>query len=112
MPWRSPGRSSNGSRLRPQTGSTARSSAGARAAAAQLSPAAFLDAATALVSPTGQLGLTAAIGAADLPLQRAPGLDADYLTVVAAVRPALARLEAEQLAAAQPWTAWANRPED
>lgn len=83
------------------------------AAAAQLSPAAFLDAATALVSPTGQLGLTAAIGAADLPpLQRAPGLDADYLTVVAAVRPALARLEAEQLAAAQPWTAWANRPED
>jgi hypothetical protein len=60
-------------------------------AAAQLSPAAFLDAAAALVSPTGQLGITAATPAASIPaLKKAPGLDGDYLAVVAAVRPALA----------------------
>ena len=80
---------------------------------AQLSPAAFLDAAVALVSPTGQLAITAVTPADDIPgLQRAPDLDDEYLTVVAAVRPALARLEAAQLAAAQPFAAWANRVSD
>ena len=50
---------------------------------------------------------------ADLPaLQPAPDLDGEYLTVVAAVRPALARLEASQLAAETPFAAWANRPAD
>jgi hypothetical protein len=82
-------------------------------AAAKLSPAAFLNAAVALVSPTGQLGITAAIPAKDVPaLKRAPKLDEEHLAVAAAVRPALARLEALQLAAAKPFTAWANRPAD
>src|SRR5439155_1590824 len=76
-------------------------------------PAAFLEAVAALVSPTGQLGITAAFSAADLPsLRRAPALDDEYLPVAAAVRPALARLEAHQLATGQPLTAWANRPDD
>ena len=39
-------------------------------------------------------------------------LDAEYLTVVAAVRPALARLEAHQLTATIPLTGWANRATD
>ena len=83
------------------------------AAAAQLAPAGFLDAAVALVSPTGQLGISGAVAAADLPvLHPAPELDAEYLTVVAAVRPALARLEASQLAAETPFAAWANRSAD
>jgi hypothetical protein len=83
------------------------------ATAAQQPPTAFLDAATALISPTGQLGISAAIAASDLPaMQPAPDLDGDYLTVVAAVRPALARLEARQLAADRPFATWANRPAD
>ena len=84
-----------------------------QASAAQLSRAAFLDAAAALVSPTGQLAITAATPAQDIPpVQPAPGLDEAWLTVAAAVRPALARLEAHQLTAAQPFTAWANRADD
>ncbi len=83
------------------------------AAAAQLGRRAFLDAAAALVSPTGHLAITAATPAQNLPsVQPAPGLDDAWLTVVAAVRPALARLEAHQLTAAEPFTAWANRASD
>jgi hypothetical protein len=40
------------------------------------------------------------------------GLDAAWLTVVAAVRPALARLEAHQLSAAAALRTWTNRPND
>jgi hypothetical protein len=81
--------------------------------AAQLSRAAFLDAAAALVSPTGQLAITAATPAQTIPpVQPAVGLDGTWLTVTAAVRPALARLEAHQLTAARPFTAWANRASD
>ena len=84
-----------------------------QASAAQLSRAAFLNAAAALVSPTGQLAITAATPAQDIPaVQPATGLDEAWLTVVAAVRPALARLEAHQFTAAQPFTAWANRAAD
>jgi hypothetical protein len=39
-------------------------------------------------------------------------LDDTWLTVAAAVRPALARLESHQLTAAQPFAAWANRTAD
>jgi hypothetical protein len=82
-------------------------------AAAQLSRAAFLDAARALVSPTGQVAILAASTARGIPaVQQAAGLDDGWLTVAAAVRPALARLEAHQLAATPPFTAWANRPGD
>jgi hypothetical protein len=85
----------------------------AAAAAAQMSPAPFLDAAAALVSPTGQLAITATTPGTDFPqLQAAPGLDDEWLSVVAAVRPALARLEARQLIGAPPLTAWANRASD
>jgi hypothetical protein len=84
-----------------------------QAAAAQLSRAAFLDAAVALASPTGQLAITATTPAQAIPaVQAAAGLDDSWLTVVAAVRPALARLEAHQLTAGQPLTAWANRATD
>ena len=61
----------------------------------------FLDAAAALVSPTGQVALTGTATASAVPaVTRAGGergLDASWLTIVAAVRPALARLEAHQL---------------
>jgi hypothetical protein len=89
------------------------------AAAAQLGRQAFLDAAAALISPTGQVAITAATPTQNLPaVQPTPGLDDAWLTVVAAVRPALARLEAHQLTMAhqlptgQPFTPWANRPDD
>jgi hypothetical protein len=73
---------------------------------------ALLDAAVALVSPTGQVGVTGTIDAADIPpLTVAPGLDEEWLTVAAAVRPRLAVLEAQQLGSA-PFAAWANRPTD
>ena len=81
--------------------------------AAQLAPGAFIAAAAALVSTTGQLAITAAVPAEQIPsLERAPDLDDVFLTVAAAVRPPLARLEAAQLAAAQPLTPWANRARD
>jgi hypothetical protein len=81
--------------------------------AAQLSRAAFLDAACALVSPTGQVAILAATPAQDIPaVQQAAELDDEWLTVTAAVRPALARLEAHQLTAAAPFTAWTNRAAD
>ena len=68
------------------------------AAAAQLSLEKLSAAAVALVSPTGQLGLTAAVPAPAIPrLTAAPSLDEEWLTIIAAVRPALARLESHQL---------------
>jgi hypothetical protein len=88
------------------------------ASAAQLSPAAFVDAATALVSPTGQLAFTCTIPASTVPgLASAPALDEEWLTVVAAVRPALARFEAWQLTTGTPgagrgFAGWANRSSD
>jgi hypothetical protein len=86
------------------------------AATSQLTRVALLDAAAALLSPTGQVGLTAATAAADLPaLTRSTGdtgLDGTWLTVVATVRPRLARLEAHQLTAPEPFTPWANRTDD
>jgi hypothetical protein len=82
-------------------------------AAAQLSRAAFLGAAQALVSPTGQVAILAATPARHIPaIQETADLDEQWLTVTAAVRPALARLEAHQLTAAAPFTAWANRAAD
>jgi hypothetical protein len=86
------------------------------AAAARLSPTAFVEAAAALVSPTGQVAFTASIRADQLPrVQKADGardLDRAWLTVVAAVRQPLARLEAHQLTAPRPLVAWATRPDD
>lgn len=84
--------------------------------AAALDRADFLTAAVALVSPTGQVALTASVPAGQLPvLSRADGeggLDDAWLPVVAAVRPPLARLEAHQLTAAAPLRPWTNRPGD
>jgi hypothetical protein len=86
------------------------------AAAAELPHGEFLDAAAALVSPTGQVALTGTVAASDIPsLTRASGergLDPSWLTVAAAVRPALARLEAHQLTASAPLRPWTNRPRD
>jgi hypothetical protein len=75
---------------------------------------------TTLVSPTGQLAILGRIPRAALPaaLTLAPTLDDTWLTVVAAVREPLARLEAHQLAAVSPaaagpaLTAWSNRVAD
>ncbi len=81
--------------------------------AAALSREGLSTAAAALVSPTGQVGLTAAVAATDLPaLTSTVTLDDEWLTVVAAVRPALARLESHQLGSGHPFTAWANRYAD
>lgn len=72
----------------------------------------LLAAALALVSPTGQLALTGEVPANALgDLRRAGNLDEEWLTVAAAVRPALARLETEQLAG-DPLRAWTNRQGD
>jgi hypothetical protein len=81
--------------------------------AAELSRESLSTAAAALVSPTGQVGLTAAVAATELPsLTSTATLDDEWLTVVAAVRPALARLESHQLGSGHPFTAWANRAAD
>ena len=79
----------------------------------------------ALVSPEGPFPVFARLRAATFAGLRAeptsagakPRLDPDWLETVAAVRPALARLEAVQLAAAarnggQTLRAWTNRPGD
>jgi hypothetical protein len=72
----------------------------------------LLAAMVALVSPTGQLAITGELLATALPgLERAE-LDAEWLTVAAAVRPALARLEVQQLSTGAPLIAWTNRPAD
>ena len=73
------------------------------AAAGHLPRAEFLDAAAALISPTGQVAVTGTTPAGSLPaLERADSLDTSWLTVAAAVRTPLARLEAHQLTAAAP----------
>jgi hypothetical protein len=83
------------------------------ATAGELSCERLSAAAAALISPTGQTGLTAAVPTSVIPqLVAAAGLDDDWLTVVAAVRPAAARLEAHQLASGHALAGWANRPED
>jgi hypothetical protein len=66
----------------------------------------------ALVSPTGQLAVTGELRASALPPLERSDLDAEWLTVVAAVRPALARLELHQLASEEPLLAWCNRALD
>ena len=86
--------------------------------AAELDRPALLDALTALASPTGQLALLARATGGQLPaLQRAANLDADWLSLVAATKAPLARLELHQLVATgrlggTALTAWANKPAD
>ncbi|MFF0945488.1 hypothetical protein ACFYE2_14855 [Kocuria sp. CPCC 205300] len=95
------------------------------AAVGQPSPAAalpvddLLDALSALVSPTGQLALTSQLSWSALPgLQPDPGLEAEWLPVVAAVRDSMARIEAHQLAAGTSvasgaaLTLWSNKNGD
>jgi hypothetical protein len=83
------------------------------AAASHLSRAEFLDAAAALISPTGQVAITGTTPVGSLPgLERADSLDTSWLTVAATVRTPLARLEAHQLTAAAPLRSWTNRPSD
>jgi hypothetical protein len=77
----------------------------------------LLAAIVGLVSPTGQLAITGTLAASVLPAlvrARADGaaLDAEWLTVVAAVRPRLAALELHQLTTDRPFAAWTNRPTD
>lgn len=77
----------------------------------------LLNAIAGLVSPTGQLAITGVLPASALPnLVRAradgAGLDIDWLTVVAAVRPRLAALELHQLTARRSFAGWSNRPSD
>ncbi|WP_433379232.1 hypothetical protein ACQPZX_13120 [Actinoplanes sp. CA-142083] len=87
---------------------------------AGLSRADLIAALADLVTPTGRLAVLGRVAAADLPtgLAATPDLDDRWLTVVAAVREPLARLEAHQLAAAAPagagdaFVAWSNRPVD
>lgn len=82
------------------------------AAVRALSRDELVSATVALASPTGQLALTGDLRADALPdMTRAARLDAEWLTVVAAVRPALARLEVHQLAGAR-LAGWSNRPAD
>jgi hypothetical protein len=82
-------------------------------AAAALSTDALSAAAAALISPTGQVGLTGTLSAGDLPaLTPAATLDQDWLTVAAAVRSPLARLEAHQLGVQNPFAPWHNRGTD
>lgn len=77
------------------------------------------EALATLALPDGKLGITAAWRqvelVADTALQTGatePALDETWLTVVAAVRPALARLEALQLGLSVPLTAWSSAPGD
>lgn len=72
-----------------------------------------------LAMPEGKLGITATWGREDLVAQTQlqtgaseAGLDEQWLTVVAAVRPALARLEALQLGLDTPLEAWTSSPGD
>jgi hypothetical protein len=85
-------------------------------AAGQLPRADFLDAAAALITPTGQVAYTGTTPASDLPavepVDGEDGLDPTWLTVVAAVRPPLGRLEAHQLTTSTRLRPWTNRPGD
>jgi hypothetical protein len=68
-----------------------------------------------LAAPQGRLAVLARIAVADVPASltadAANDLATDWLTVVAPVRTALARLEAVQLEGS-PFAAWSNRPGD
>jgi hypothetical protein len=66
----------------------------------------------ALASPTGQVAIAGEIAANALPNLKRSDLDVEWLTVVAAVRPSLARLEIHQLASEEPFVAWSSRPGD
>jgi hypothetical protein len=93
-------------------------------ATAQLSPAELARALTEIASPDGKLTITARWSAptlldtASLQVDAAETtLDDSWLTVMAAVRPALSRLEALQLEARvldrfEPLSAWTNSPLD
>ncbi|MFC6064374.1 hypothetical protein [Streptomyces ochraceiscleroticus] len=79
----------------------------------------LVPALVSLVSPTGRLAVLGRLRGAEVPgLSPVPELDRDWLTVVAAVREPLARLEAHQLAAGGPasagpaFTSWSSRPAD
>jgi hypothetical protein len=69
----------------------------------------------ALVSPTGQLAVTARMPRAALPaVQAYPALDREWLPTIAAVRDSLARLEVHQLAAGtalggSAFVGWSNK---
>jgi hypothetical protein len=87
--------------------------------ASGLAASGLVDALVALVSPTGQLAITSRLPAGQLPaLASTADLDAEWLTVVAAVRDRLATLEAHQLAASTganagvAFTAWSNKAAD
>jgi hypothetical protein len=97
----------------------------ARLAAAPADPAGLsrddlVRALVALVSSTGQVAVLGRLPRAALPkgLVKAPGLDDAWLTVAAAVREPLARLETHQLAdgtaalIGPKLVAWSNRPAD
>lgn len=82
-------------------------------------PSAFADAIVALIAPEGGWPVLARVPEsvlADTVVEGAgltPRLDPDWLEVVAAVRPALARFEAAQLGAGSRRLAvWSNRPGD
>ncbi len=88
-------------------------------AADGLDPLQLAAAIAALVSPTGQLAVCGQLRRADLPaLSQLPDLDRQWLAYLAPVRPAMARLEAFQLAAGTAagigarLTSWTNRPQD
>jgi hypothetical protein len=80
-------------------------------AAAGLGRAALSTAARALVASTGQVAVTAAVSAVPS-VHRAAGFDDEWLSVTAAVRTDLARLDAYQLAAADPFVPYVNRADD
>jgi hypothetical protein len=72
----------------------------------------LLDAAAAFVAPTGQVAFAGTLAGSAMPaLLPAEDLDSEWLTVVAAVRPTLSRLEVHQLTH-PPLAGWTNRPGD
>ncbi|MFG3712730.1 hypothetical protein [Micromonospora sp. NPDC047730] len=98
---------------------TAPAGPGSPSPAAELTRDDLVGQLAALVSPTGQLAVTARLPRSALPALTGDGtLDADWLPVVAAVREPLARLEAHQLADGTPaaagpaLTGWSNKPGD
>jgi hypothetical protein len=86
------------------------------AAIAPLTRDEFCDAAAALVSPTRHVALTGTTRSDGMPAvsrsEGERGVDATWLVAVAAVRPALARLEVHQLLADAPLRPWTNRAGD
>lgn len=85
------------------------------AEAAVLAPAPLARALAELVSPQGRLPVLARMRLDQVPTALTPEptvLDPDWLEVVSAVRPHLARLEVHQLSAASPLSVWTSRPGD